>query len=746
MSNQKETSSLSGQLNYIIFKNDENGFFIGTMKTESNEESHNKTKVTITGAAINGIPEKGSDLNLQGIWIDHPKYGEQFKFSLIREDFEVSPAGQVKFLTNYVKGLGPVRSKELVDAFGTDMFNIIREDAEALIEYGLDEEVITRMKEALDEYGEDGEAVAVLSSYEITANSIKKLLERYRSANKAVQIIQENPYQLIDDLEGFGFMKSDKIARHLGFDLNHPKRIEAAVIHVLKEIAQRGHTYTTRNKLIWGGGKYEKGMIDYLGAQVTENEIEERLMNLWYEDYSKRKIHIDFGPNSEREGLIFTTKTKVALSYLHNAERTIEKVTIELLNQKEEPRESEINSTLNIDQTSAVKQVFNGQSAICVITGGAGVGKTFVTKEILRLASLNKLTTQLLSPTGKAAKRLEEMTGREASTLHRYLEYNPFEGGFTLDYVWHDVLIIDEASMVDSSLMSELLKRLNPSKTKLILVGDKNQLPPVGAGRPFQDIIESNFFPVFTLNKIMRTDDDSLIPINANKVLQGDYISISFDDQQMGMIDERTAEDIPQLIVREILDSSFLPENIQVLTPQKKGPIGTGELNEALRAALNKSGKTLEKFKDFKTNDKVILIHNNYEEGYMNGDQGYIQGEDLTNSKRPIMIIRLDDKTEIQIDRETIYDVQLAYAITIHKSQGSEWERIIMPVHPAHSFMLSRNLIYTGITRGRYNVTLIGTQFGLKTACEKSGAQERLTWLSDFFQDYKSEEGEENEI
>jgi len=746
MSEQKETSSLSGQLTYVIFKNDENGFFIGTMKTEANEESHQKSKVTITGAAINGIPEKGSDLNLQGIWIDHPKYGEQFKFSLIREDFEVSPQGQIKFLTNYVKGLGSVKATDLVKAFGTDLFEFIRNEDGVLSEYGIEEEIILRMKEALDEYGEDGEAVAVLSSYEITANSIKKLLERYKSANKAVQIIQENPYQLIDDLEGFGFMKSDKIARHLGFDLNHLKRIEAAVIHVLKEIAQRGNTYSLKQKLIWGAGKYEKGMIDYLGAQVTETEMEECLMNLWYEDHDKRKIHLDFGQNSEQEGLIFTTQTKIALSYLYQAERTIERITIELLNQKEEPRETEIHESLNIDQHATVKQIFNGQSGICVITGGAGVGKTFVTQEILRHSSIFKLSTQLLSPTGKAAKRLEEMTGREASTIHRYLEYNPFEGGFTLEAVWHDVLIIDEASMVDSSLMSELLKRLDSTKTRLILVGDKNQLPPVGAGRPFQDIIESHFFPVFTLNKIMRTDDDSLIPINAGKVLQGDYLSISFDDAQMGMIEERTAEDIPGLIVREILDGHFAWREVQVLTPQKKGSIGTIELNEALRDALNRTGKQLEKFKDFKTKDKVILIHNNYEEGYMNGDQGYIQGEDLTNLKRPLMLIKLDDQTEIRIDRETIYDVQLAYAITIHKSQGSEWGKVIMPIHPAHSFMLSRNLIYTGITRGRYNVTLVGTQFGLKTACEKSGAQERLTWLSDFFQDYKTEEPSREEL
>ncbi len=303
--------------------------------------------------------------------------------------------------------------------------------------------------------------------------------------------------------------------------------------------------------------------------------------------------------------------------------------------------------------------------------------------------------------------------------------------------------------------MSELLKRTEPDRTRLILVGDKNQLPPVGAGRPFQDIIESNFFPVFTLTKIMRTDDDSLIPINANKVLAGDHQGMDFDGIQMNWESEKEADSIPAIFVEVIEDSlinkskgneetGLLLEEIQVLSPQRKGPIGTTELNIVLRARFNKNGTPLTKFNNFRTNDKVILVHNNYEAGYMNGDQGYITGEDLTNLKRPLMLINVAGTDEpIKIDRDSIYDVELAYAITIHKSQGSEWKKVIMPVHPAHSFMLSRNLVYTGITRGRYNVTLIGTHAGLQTACRKSGDSGRYTWLSDLYKSYGSEEEDE---
>ncbi|KKN58687.1 hypothetical protein LCGC14_0549790 [marine sediment metagenome] len=735
---EKETSSLSGQLSYIVFSNEENGFFIGTLTTKNNEESKFKNKVTITGAAINGIPEIKSELKLHGEWTIHAKYGEQFKFSVIVEDFEVSKEGQQKFLMNYVKGLGPVKTKHIIDEFRENTFKVIREAPEELLKFDIPEETVEAMKRALEEHGADADAIAVLSSYEITTGAIKKLMEVYRSANKTVQVIQENPYQLIKDIDGFGFLKSDKIARQLGYDINSPNRIQAAVAHVLYEASNRGHTYITRQKLVWGAGKYEKGMRDYLGAQVLEDDMDTAILELHTQD----EVFILFD-NYQNE---IKAKSQVSLKSLYNAERQIERTTINLVNTKEEPKEVEIDEILNLDQASAVKQVFNGESAICVITGGAGVGKTFVTKEILRLAQLNKLTVQLLSPTGKAVKRLEEMTGRSASTIHRYLKYNPHEGGFTLEEVWHDVLIIDEASMVDSVLMNELLKRLDESRTKLILVGDKNQLPPVGAGRPFQDIIESDFFPVFTLNKIMRTDDDSLIPLNAGRILSGNNYDIEFDAKQMSMIDERTAEDIPQLIVREIMeDTNYLPEEIQVLTPQKKGPIGTGELNEVLRNALNREGVELSKFKGFSVGDKIILIHNNYDQNYMNGDQGYIKGEDLTKVKRPIMNVELEGGQMIEIDKDTIYDVQHAYAITIHKSQGSEWKKVILLVHPAHSFMLSRNLIYTGITRGRYNVTLAGTQFGLKVACEKSGMQERFTWLSDFYQEYGVEEEEGGE-
>ena len=739
---RKETSSLSGQLKFIVYKQDETGFFIGKMKTPICEESKFKNEVTITGAAINGIPELKSELKLHGEWTNHAKYGEQFKFSVIIEDFEISVEGQQKFLINYVKGLGPVKTKHIIEEFGEETFKIIREAPEELLKFDIPEETVEAMKRALEEHGADADAIAVLSSYEITTGAIKRLMEVYRSANKTVQVIQENPYQLIKDIDGFGFLKSDKIARQLGYDINSPNRIQAAVAHVLYEASNRGHTYITRQKLVWGSGKYEKGMRDYLGAQVLEDDMDNAILEL----HTRDEIFVLFDVISKEESKELEAKTKVSLKSLYDAERQIERTTINLVNIKDEPKEVEIDEILNLDQASAVKQVFNGESAICVITGGAGVGKTFVTKEILRLAGVNKLTVQLLSPTGKAAKRLEEMTGRSASTIHRYLKYNPHEGGFTLDRVWHDILIIDEASMVDSKLMSELLRRLDENQTRLILVGDKNQLPPVGAGRPFQDIIESNFFPIFTLNKIMRTDDDSLIPINAGRILLGNNYDLEFDQKQMNLIDERTAEDIPQLIVREILeDPDYLPEEIQVLTPQKKGPIGTGELNEVLRNALNREGVELSKFKGFSVGDKVILVHNNYDQNYMNGDQGYIKGEDLTKVKRPIMNVELEGGQMIEIDRDTIYDVQHAYAITIHKSQGSEWKKVILLVHPAHSFMLSRNLIYTGITRGRYNVTLAGTQFGLKVACEKNGMQERFTWLSDFYKEYGVEEKEGGE-
>ena len=743
MKPQQESEDLSGELKYIMFKNEENGYMIGSLETS--EPIEGKRTTIIVGNAVGGIPSVKSVLNLKGNWVDHPKYGKQFKFSVIIEDFESDEKGQRKFLETYVDGLGPVTVSNIIDKFGSDTFHTIRNEPETLTQVeGVSSQLVDNMIVALTKYGADGEAIAVLSSYELTPNAIQKLIDKYLSANASVQKIQENPYQLIDDIDGFGFMKADKVARQLGYDQTSPFRVEAGLLHILKEGAGRGHTYLPQRKLFYGSGKYERGMLELLGSRVEESHMLGAVSEL----QDNRKIFIDHSEDNDNP--------KVGANHLYNAERTIEKTTVELVNQQHESIDPTIDESLNYDQRSAIASLFVIGKGITVITGGAGVGKTFVTQEIIKIAKQNKLTYQLLSPTGKAAKRLEEMTGELASTIHRYLKFNPHEGGFTLEAITHNILIIDEASMVDSSLMSELLKRLEPERTRLILVGDKNQLPPVGAGRPFQDIIESNFFPVFTLNKIMRTDDDSLIPINANKVLAGDHQGMDFDGTQMEWISEKEADSIPSIFVEVIEDSlknkskgndedGLLLEEIQVLSPQRKGPIGTGELNIALRARFNKDGTPLTKFNNFRTNDKVILVHNNYDAGYMNGDQGYIVGEDLSNSKRPLMLINVAGE-EIEIDRDSIYDVELAYAITIHKSQGSEWKKVVMPVHPAHSFMLSRNLVYTGITRGRYNVTLIGTHFGLQTACGKSGDSGRYTWLSDLYKGYKSKDDLEDDI
>lgn len=736
MKPQQESEDLSGELKYIMFQNEENGYMIGSLETS--EPIEGKRTTVIVGNAVGGIPSIKSTLNLKGNWVDHPRYGKQFKFSVIIEDFESDEKGQRKFLETYVDGLGPVTVSQIIDTWGDKTFHVIRNDPGALTQIpGVASDLVDNMITALAKYGADGEAIAVLSSYELTPNAIQKLIDKYLSANASVQKIQENPYQLIDDIDGFGFMKADKVARQLGYDQTSPFRIEAGLLHILKEGAGRGHTYLPQRKLFYGSGKYERGMLELLGSRVEESHMLLAVDNLRDEEI-------------QYDGIDSIENPKIGLAMLHSAERTIEIVTVELANQEHTSIDPTPNESLNFDQRQAISSLFQQGKGITVITGGAGVGKTFVTQEIIKIARENKLTYQLLSPTGKAAKRLEEMTGETASTIHRYLKYNPHEGGFTLEAITHNILIIDEASMVDSSLMSELLKRLEPERTRLILVGDKNQLPPVGAGRPFQDIIESNFFPVFTLNKIMRTDDDSLIPINANKVLKGDHQGMDFDGVQMEWISEKEADSIPSIFIEVIEDAmraenGLLLEEIQVLSPQRKGPIGTGELNIALRARFNKDGTPLTKFNNFRTKDKVILVHNNYDAGYMNGDQGYIVGEDLSNSKRPLMLVNVAGE-EIEIDRDSIYDVELAYAITIHKSQGSEWKKVVMPVHPAHSFMLSRNLVYTGITRGRYNVTLIGTHFGLQTACGKSGDSGRYTWLSDLYKEYKGESDLEYEI
>ncbi len=732
-----ENTTLKGTLEFIVYKKPETGFFIGSFKPENEDnipkEAIKKGKTIITGASIGDIPEVGSELILEGKWTSHPKYGNQFKFSLIREDLEASAGGQYKFLVNNINGLGPVKAQAIIDEFGTDAFDIIRhfkedddkDTTDAFNNIGISSKLLKSIAIELERYGSEAESMAVLSSWEISPAAIVKLMKKYLVANAAVQKIKENPYQLIDDIESIGFVKVDGIAKAIGIEDNSPFRIKAGILYALKNSENEGHTCIDIRHLLFGRGRY-LGVMQILGIGVSSQELETELFEL-----AKEKKVVTAEINEKQ--------SVVASIYLYKVEETIERVTVELMNEdslKEIPYE--ISDSLNFGQRTTVSAVLKNRQ-LAIITGGAGVGKTFVTQEIIRACEKNNITYALLSPTGKAAKRLTEMTGREASTIHRYLQYNPFIGSFTLDAVHEGMLIIDEASMIDSWLMSELLVRVNTKRTSILLVGDKNQLPPVGAGKPFQDIIESNFFPVHIMTKIMRQDDDSLIPINASFVLSGEHQAIDFDDKQMSFILTRHAEDVPSAILSAIKKSTFPHNEIQVLSPQRKGEAGIDVLNEILRFYLNQGATPLVKFNRFWVKDKIMFTRNNYVLGYMNGDQGLIEGEDLSNSKKPTLLINLDGTT-IKVENDNHWDIQLAYAITIHKSQGSEWKQVIFPVHPAHTFMLSKNLIYTAITRGRYNVTIVGTDLGLKTACEKIGSLERATNLSRFYEEYNDKD------
>ncbi len=767
-----ENASIEGKVGFVIFKNEETKFFIATFEPKDMAVvpagAVKKGMVTISGAAIIDIPTAGSELVLEGSWTTHPKYGQQFKVILIKEDLEASVAGQYKFLVNNINGLGPVKAQAIVDEFGKETFKAIRhaaEDQETLegfLKIGVSHEFVEQIGEALKSYGADADAMAILASWDLTPGATAKLIKQYLTANAAVQVINQNPYQLIDDIVGFGFVKADAVALKIGLKKNSPFRIKAGIMHSLRMSEQNGHTCVDKRHLMFGKDRY-LGALQVLGSGIQNEELESALEELIHGSKISLDIEVEGASNLTGEetaqgieGAIdeqdksikiieykLSEKMTVLSSiWMARAEETIERVTVELMNEHTLQAIAYTPSgKLNADQVEAVSSVLE-ERKLCVITGGAGVGKTFVTQEIIAACEENNISYVLLSPTGKAAKRLSEMTGKEAMTIHRFLQYNPHFGNFTLDQVYAGMVIIDETSMVDSWLMSELLVRINTQRTSIVLVGDKNQLPPVGAGKPFQDIIESDFFPVFTLSKIMRQDDDSLIPINASFVLKGEHAAIDFDDKQMRFIQARQAEDVPAAILQALKESTFEPGDIQVLSPQRKGEAGIDALNEAIRLQTNKGGTPLKKFNRFWEGDRIIFTRNNYDIGYMNGDQGFIIRENLTGKKAKLEV-NMDGEL-LQLEMDSYWDIQLAYAITIHKSQGSEWKQVIFPVHPAHTFMLSKNLVYTGITRGRYNVTLVGTDQGLQTACRKADAMNRATNLSRFLEkQYEGLEGVE---
>jgi len=715
-------SVIHGLLERISFHDEENDFVVAKLREKDKREL-----TTIVGN-LSGI-NPGESLKLTGQWVHNKKFGEQFQV----ESFEVTiPAtlfGIQKYLASgLINGIGPIMSERIVEKFGLDTLEVIEKKPERLSEVeGIGPKRISMIRKAWEEQKEIKEIMIFLQGHGVSASYSAKIYKQY--GNQSIEIVRENPYRLAHDIYGTGFITADKIAQNLGIDRNSLIRAKAGLLYVLNQLTEEGHVYYPETQLI------------HKAKEILN--VDEEIIMLAVKELSKEKeIFLeDLDPEGHHRAAFlapfYVAETGVA-QRLINLKKSLSNIrpihpekAIEWVQQK-------LNIELAKRQEEAI--LLAATSKVLIITGGPGTGKTTIITAILRIFQQLRLRILLAAPTGRAAKRMNEATGWEAKTIHRLLEYSPYKGGFKKDQddpLEADVVIIDETSMVDTLLMYHLLKAI-PSHAHLILVGDVDQLPSVGPGNVLKDIIRSGRFTVVTLTEIFRQAQESTIVVNAHKVNQGQF-PVSKEIDHPGKTDfQFIQEEDPEKILQNILDlcSERIPRHfrfhplreIQVLTPMHKGTIGVTNLNVELQKRLNPGPPGITRGAwNFRSGDKVMQIVNNYDKDVFNGDIGLISKIDPEQREA---VIEFDGRL-VSYDYSDLDEVVLAYAVSVHKSQGSEYPAVILPVVTQHYMLLQRNLIYTGITRAKKLVILIGTKKALSIAVRNNKPQRRYTLLSE---------------
>ena len=705
--------SIKGTIERIVFRNEENGYVVARISSNSHDE--NLTTIVGNIASIN----IGENYELKGEWTNNQKYGRQFSFKDYILILPTSLLGIKRYLSSgLIKGVGPATAERIVNHFGNKTLDILENDLKRLTEIeGIAEKRVEIIEKSWEEQKEIKRVMLFLQSYQITTGYAVKIFKTY--GNAAIKKLEENPYCLINDVMGIGFKIADKIAQKLGIEADSPERIEAGIKYILQELANQGHCYGVKSEII----KFGSELLE------ADESLFEKALN-----------HLNDGEE------IIIQSEKIWLPYYYYSELGICKKLIKLIeyphqiiniNLKEKIKsiEEKYHITFAREQKKAINQVLLNR--ILVLTGGPGTGKTTTTLGLIELFKELKFNITLAAPTGRAAKKISETTGREAKTIHRLLKYSPKNNTFLKNEnnpIRTDVIILDEVSMIDVILMNQLLKAILPG-TFLVLIGDVDQLPSVGPGNVLKDIIESGVIPVVRLTTIFRQESRSLIIVNSHRINEGKYPILKGEKKRDFYFLE---EEIPQAAVRKIINlcTTRLPSkykidpvvDIQVLTPMYKGEVGADNLNYQLREALNPKGTQI-KYRDniFRVNDKIMQIKNNYDKEVFNGDIGTINKINLEESTLEVSFY----ERKVSYDFAELNELVLAYAITVHKSQGSEYKIVIIPVTTQHYLLLQRNLLYTGITRARDMVILIGTKKALWIAIKNNKTFHRNTLLQE---------------
>ena len=693
----------------ITYQNPENGYSIMKVRCKGYNDL-----VTIVGSLLE-VPA-GAVLSCEGDWKIDKKYGNQFNVETWEEVMPATIYGIEKYLgSGLVKGIGSKFAHLIVSKFGTDTIDIIEDEIERLYEVpGIGKKRVEKIRESWEKQKDIKNVMLFLQNYGVSTTYAAKIYHEY--GKESIDKVKENPYRLADDIWGIGFKTADGIANKMGYEKNDIRRCKSGIQYTLNELSNEGHVYSLSEQLSKSAQTLleaeEEPILKAMEEMITEKSLIKENEAIYLPPFF-------YSEEGTAKRLLNLMNTKTANLFDGNPDiKSIEQYS---------------GITYDEIQVSAIKQAVN--SKVMVLTGGPGTGKTTTTQGIIASFKTAGLKILLAAPTGRAAKRMSEATGMEAKTIHRLLEYNPRDGYKRNEEepLQGDALIVDECSMIDIVLMYNLVKAI-PLHMRLILVGDIDQLPSVGAGNVLRDIIESQRVPVVRLTRIFRQAQSSRIVMSAHAINQGKLPDISNGkDTDFFFIKQEEPEYVVQEIVK--LVKSRLPKaynqsvnNIQVLTPMQRGVVGASNLNMQLQQALNSSTLGISRSGyTYKQGDRVMQIRNNYDKDVFNGDTGFVERVDTTDRT---IFVNFDNHL-VEYEASELDELTLAYATTIHKSQGSEYPIVVIPILMSHFIMLQRNLIYTGITRSKKICVLIGQTRALAYAIRNLTVTQRNTRLKE---------------
>lgn len=716
-------TALLGKVEKILFQNPQNGYTVLHLQSQDKQIG----KAIVVGHFAHSF--LGDIVSFQGAWQDHPKHGAQFfAKSFVIEKTDPHFAAR-KLLTSHLEGIGPSYAKKLQDAFGDELPEILEHTPQRLREIpGIGKERYKKIIQSWQKHRHSYEIMLFLVSHHIGYALASKVYKKH--GNQTIERVSENPYRLVEEIEGIGFQTADNIAKALDIAQDSPQRLQAGMLYTVQLATKQGHCGVDKAKLIWQSAQLLNVSQDLVLAELPAMVETKRLI-----EESIKDSPALFMPSLWQQERLIADKLKAILA-LKKPSNIV--TLLKTLKQEIQKEKLELSS----EQSDAITQAI--QANVFVLTGGPGVGKTTLVRLLVKVFSQNKLKVALAAPTGRAAKRLSEVTSVNAKTIHRLLEYDPFTNRFTFDAEYplpFDVLILDEVSMLDVPLCAAVMQALS-LKTRIIMVGDVDQLSSVGPGDILRSMIVSEKVPCYLLKTIFRQKATSQIIINAHRVNEG-LMPLVPDGQESDFywvgapsVEEQQRRILTIVATRLSARFGFnVMDDIQVLTPMNDGKLGVNTLNTLLQKTLNPANDSKIEINHrdgvLREGDKVIQIVNNYEKNVFNGDLGRVSTLDLRAKKMTVMF----EEQKIEYQFKELEQLRLAYAISVHKSQGSEYPAVVVVLSMQQKMMLKRNLLYTAITRGKSCVVVVCEKSALQCAIDTNIVASRMNKLEEWLKD-----------